>query len=138
MKSFILIYIKNSQSGSKAPAIIAKQISMLVTELGIKANTRIYSEKDLVEIFSNIQLAKKPFVMPFQMGDIIDYNTGKKSNVFAGRNIINKVQRDGDSWEYSTDRGAWLDHSKMTLIEHATETSIRELFCTLKEGAEEE
>jgi hypothetical protein len=68
------------------------------------------------------------------MGDVCTVKIG----TFKGRNIINEVQmQTAQDFEYSTDRGAWIPHEQLTLVENSNINSLTELAKSINDGEEE-
>ncbi len=69
---------------------------------------------------------KKPWTPPFRTGDVVEY-TGKK-DYWAGEHIILEVSlKSTNSYNYSTTRGAWIDHKDLKLIEPCSRESLNKL-----------
>lgn len=76
------------------------------------------------------------FTLPFRMGDVVSTKKG-------GIHIIAEVNLDSfmqyGEYQYSTDRGAWYEHSKFSLVRECDKASIKKLKKTLQaEFSEEE
>jgi hypothetical protein len=54
---------------------------------------------------------------PFNVGDIVDCTDPS----FKGLNIILEVERCQGRWQYVSQKGAWLDHKSLKLIEPSNE-----------------
>lgn len=72
---------------------------------------------------------------PFRHGDVCKY-VGKSH--WKGRHIIDEisVNDDPERWEYATDRGAWLPHGCLELVEDSSVKSRAELHQSKEEDRE--
>lgn len=78
------------------------------------------------------------FVKPFRHGDVVKYTSYPADEDDPlwrkGQNhIIDRVSRNGDSWEYSTNRGAWIAHECFTLVRECNAASINQLYKDIEE-----
>lgn len=87
----------------------------------------------------------KPFVRPFRHGDVVKFTknfvtgwAGKQGEVYSSwklgeEHIIYETVREGNSWEYSTNQGAWIPHESFTFVRECDEASIKKLYSDLRE-----
>jgi len=69
---------------------------------------------------------KPAAALPFRMGDVVEY-VGKERHWRGKHHVIEQAQFDGDSFEYSTSRGAWMRHKDFKLVRDADAQSLCEL-----------
>ena len=72
----------------------------------------------------------RPFVKPFRMGDVVLVNGDKEEH------IIHKVDFDGGSFEYATNRSAWHGHRHCTLVKKCDRASLSQLRKDIEEENE--
>lgn len=78
-------------------------------------------------------------VIPFRMGDVVRYlPPSDQGDYLNGIHVIQESVPDGDTWRYSSDLGAWLQHEFCTLIKHADVFSMQRLVKSFRDGAEDD
>lgn len=79
-------------------------------------------------------------VLPFRMGDVVKLESKTtKGRVFGkGTHIIHQVQFGEKTFEYSTNRMAWLQHEELVLVEAANAASLAQLKKSIEDEENEE
>lgn len=70
------------------------------------------------------------FIRPFRVGDVVLYAGRDRvwRSCTTQKHIINEVKINGiNSYEYSTNIGAWIPHNQFRLLEECSEKSIKQL-----------
>jgi hypothetical protein len=61
------------------------------------------------------------FEQPFRLGDVVFLSEENEQH------IICEAQINGDTYEYSTNIGAWYDHDQFVLVRECDKASIQQL-----------
>lgn len=73
-------------------------------------------------------------VIPFRMGDVVEYQINGRYWKKGEEHIIKEVvMYSPKTFTYSTDQGAWFEHSDFKLVREADLKSLTKLCNSLKE-----